>query len=857
MSDVSYRQMDQMGQTDRERAESEQARLLTILDASLNEIYMFRTDTLRFTYVNRGALENLGYTIETMQALTPIDIKPEMTEASFRDLVNPLLTGEQRQLIFETVHLRKNGSLYPVEVHLQLVGQDKERTFLALIHDVTARKQQERRQAAEHAVTKLLLEANTLEEAVPAMMGIVCRTLDWNMGLMWMVDEEAQALRCIETWSEGYVNEAQFIESSRQFNFTIGTGLPGRVWKSQKAEWIRDVTCDGNFPRASIAAGAGLHGAFAVPITSNDRILGVMEFFSAALREPDRKLLEMFDDLAGRLSEFCAHKKAEQALHSSEARFAGILDIAEEAIISIDEAQRITLFNQGAAKTFGYAPGEALGQPVGILLPSRFVHAHGRQISELAHSHESAKPMGHQREVWGRRKSGEEFPAEASLVKVHVNGVTTFTVILRDISVRKRAERHLQQVKEQAELAAREKAQILATVEAFFIGVTDQGVISEWTNRAEQVFGIPLRETIGRSLQDLPIAWNWVEIQAGLRTIGDTLTTVRLEKVRLTAPGAKEKFIKLTISPICEDRGVGCVIMGEDVTDRLILEEGLAQAQKLESIGQLAAGIAHEINTPIQFIGDNVRFLSDSFVDIHATLTRYREVLAAAKSGNWPLGLIETCETEAEQVDLDYLSQEIPKAVAQSAEGIERVATIVRAMKEFAHPGSREKAVVDLNKAIESTVIVARNEWKYVADLKTNLDSSLPPVPCVVGEFNQVVLNIIVNATHAIADAVKGTGGKGTITIGTSRVGDFVEVRIADTGMGIPESIRHKIFDPFFTTKDIGKGTGQGLAIARSVVVDKHQGTITVESQVGKGTTFLIRLPLTASPANSVKEGAP
>jgi signal transduction histidine kinase len=154
-------------------------------------------------------------------------------------------------------------------------------------------------------------------------------------------------------------------------------------------------------------------------------------------------------------------------------------------------------------------------------------------------------------------------------------------------------------------------------------------------------------------------------------------------------------------------------------------------------------------------------------------------------------------------------------------------------------------------------VTVARNEWKYVADLHTDLDPSLPPVPCLIGEFNQVVLNMIVNATHAIADAVKGTGGKGAITIGTSHVGDFVEVRIADTGMGIPESIRHKIFDPFFTTKEVGKGTGQGLAIARSVVVDKHGGTIAVDSAVGKGTTFLIRLPLTASPANSVKGGAP
>ncbi|MEO7860511.1 MAG: ATP-binding protein [Nitrospirales bacterium] len=399
---------------------------------------------------------------------------------------------------------------------------------------------------------------------------------------------------------------------------------------------------------------------------------------------------------------------------------------------------------------------------------------------------------------------------------------------------------------QKAVLAVREKAQILATVESFFIGVTDQGVVSEWTNRAEQHLGIPLGDAIGLPLRDLPIAWSWDEILAGMTETGDTLMTVRLEKVRLTVPGSKEKYMRLTISPICEDRGVGYVIMGEDVTDRLVLEDELAQAQKLESIGHLAAGIAHEINTPIQFVGDNVRFLSDSFSDFGRLIEQYQRLLAAAKTGVCPEALIETCESTNRGADLEYLLGEIPKAIAQTAEGIDRVATIVRAMKEFSHPGSAEKTAVDLNRAIESTVIVARNEWKYVADLHTNLDPSLPAVPCLVGQFHQVILNMIVNATHAIADAVKGTGVKGTITICTSHVADFVEIRISDTGMGIPESIRHKIFDPFFTTKEVGRGTGQGLSLAQSVVVGKHGGTITVDSEVGKGTTFLIRLPLNA-----------
>ena len=826
-----------------------------VLNASLNEVYMFCIDTLRFTYVNRSALDNLGYTLEAMQALTPIDIKPEATEASFRDLIDPLLTGEQAQLTFQTVHQRKNGSTYPVEVHLQVIELGEQRTFFAFVHDITAHQQQEHRQTTQHAITRLLLESVALEEAVPYIMGMICQTLEWKVGILWRVDEEMQVLHCTEVWDEK-ADCIQFIEHTRQSNFAIGIGLPGRVWKSKRVEWITDVTRDGNFPRAPSAANAGLHAAFAFPIENGDRVYGVMEFFTTALREPDQKLLDMFEGLAGQISQFLSRKQAEQALRISEARVAGILDMAEEAIVSVNKAHRITQFNQKASKVFGYASSEVFGQAVDLLLPSRFAQAHGRHMRDFATSSSPSRGMGAGREVTGRRKNGEEFPAEASITKVCVNGETTFTVILRDITERKQAERHLQHAKSQAEQAARERAEILATVEAFFICVNGEGTVTAWTPRAEAVFSISLREALGQSFTKLPIMWSWEEVLVAMGKAGDMLKSIRVDKMRLTLPNGKELFLKLTVSPICDDRGVTFIFMGEDISDRLLLEHELVQAQKLESIGHLAAGIAHEINTPTQFVGDNVRFLSDSFSEIGRLLEQYQRLLAAAKTGVWPEALIETCEEANRGADLEYLLAEIPKAIEQSTEGIDRVATIVRAMKEFAHPGSKEKTAVNLNKAIESTAIVARNEWKYVADLHTNLDPSLPPVPCLVGEFNQVVLNMIVNATHAIVDAVKGTGGKGTITICTGRVGDFVEVRIADTGMGIPESIRHKIFDPFFTTKEVGQGTGQGLAIARSVVVDKHGGTIAVESEVGKGTTFLIRLPLNASPACSLKGGA-
>lgn len=281
--------------------------------------------------------------------------------------------------------------------------------------------------------------------------------------------------------------------------------------------------------------------------------------------------------------------------------------------------------------------------------------------------------------------------------------------------------------------------------------------------------------------------------------------------------------------------------------ERQSIEMQLRQAQKLESIGQLAAGIAHEINTPTQYIGDNTRFLKDAFSCLGNLLQLYRDCIRGA--GNSPISpeKMKELEEKEEALDLSFLLTEIPGAFEQCLEGIARVSKIVGAMKDFSHPNSTEKTLLDINNAIESTITVARNEWKYVADLETDLDAALPRVPCLPGEFNQVILNLIVNAAHAIGDVIpKSSQEKGAIRVSTRRKGTLAEVRISDTGTGIPEKVQPRIFEPFFTTKEVGKGTGQGLAIARSVVVDKHGGTIEFETEQGKGTTFIIQLPLQA-----------
>ncbi len=299
-------------------------------------------------------------------------------------------------------------------------------------------------------------------------------------------------------------------------------------------------------------------------------------------------------------------------------------------------------------------------------------------------------------------------------------------------------------------------------------------------------------------------------------------------------------------------------VIRSEMARRRQLEWQLVQAQKLESIGQLAAGVAHEINTPMQYVSDNTRFLSESFDTLMRVVNRYAECAGEIGDDATLQEQLRAADALAEQSDISFLRTEIPGALAQSIEGIDRIADIVRAMKGFSHPGTGAKEPADLNKAIESTIVVCRHRWKYVADVQLDLQPDLPPVPCYLGEINQVVLNLVVNAADAIGDVVgDGQERRGSIRVSTRRDGDSALIIVADSGAGIPDAIKNRVFDPFFTTKGVGKGTGQGLAICHTTIVNRHAGSITIDSTPGVGTTFTIRLPLShAASAAPIAEAA-
>ena len=393
------------------------------------------------------------------------------------------------------------------------------------------------------------------------------------------------------------------------------------------------------------------------------------------------------------------------------------------------------------------------------------------------------------------------------------------------------------------ERKAEEERRLLATVieqigDSIIIGGTDE--IIQYVNPAAlKNSGFNENELVGSAPH---LFWDGLIEASVITELRNTVANGQIWNGHYKSRRKDASLIEedVTISPVRNEEGAltHYVIIKRDITEMTNLQRQLLQAQKLEAIGQLAAGIAHEINSPMQYVQNNVTFFAQAFNELQPLLDEVgkteRSLLTAATTA-----LLET-------INLDFLLQEIPESINETHDGINRVVKIVSAMKEFSHPSGNDKVATDLNRALENTITVCRNEWKYVAEMSIDFDPDLPLVPCFPDQLNQVILNLLINASHAIQDYNKSDtqGTLGRIAIITRREGAWVVIEVSDSGGGIPEAIQQRIFDPFFTTKEVGKGTGQGLAIAHDIIVNKHDGQIDFTSTPGQGTTFLIRLPV-------------
>jgi PAS domain S-box-containing protein len=783
--------------TEHKRAE-QQTRLQTAaLEAAANGIVITDPKS-KILWANPAFTSLTGYGAGEVAGQTPRVLKSGIHDESFyQKLWQTITAGEVWQ--GELVNRRKDGTLYTEEMTITPVSDCRGEIthFVAIKQDVTERKRVEEEVRESNERVRLLLDS--IPEAVYGidMQGncTFCnpsclRILGYQENVE-LIGKNMHALMH-HTRQDGTpypVEECHIYEAYRRGQ---GTHIDNEVI------WRHDGS---SFPAEY----------WSLPIYRNGNVIGTVVTFV---------------DITER-------KRAEAALQESEERyrllfsqmlvgFALLEVICDEQGTPVDH--RYVDVNSAFEKHTGLARDIVVGRTLREALPGLepfWIETYGKVATtgDSVHFESYAQPI----QRW----------FEVTAFRLRPGRVA---VTFADITQRRRAEAEIQT----SEARYRELVENASDI----VYTTDLETRLTSLNRVgQQTLGYSEAEATKLTLWQVVAPKYHEVVEQGRARLSVGERDITLE-VGVIAKDGRPMELQVKPRLIYKDgKPVGVQGIGRDITGRDAAEMELRHAQKLESVGRLASGIAHEINTPIQFVGDNTRFLQDSFAGLQTLLTKYQELRDAADSSTVSPKLLEEVRKVEEKSDSAYLMEEIPKALAQTLDGVTRVATIVRAMKEFAHPEARDMAATDLNRALLSTLTVATNELKYVADVETDF-ADLPLVICNIGELNQVFLNLLVNAAHAIGEKVNGTGKKGKIRVQTVPEGAAVLVTISDTGSGIPEANRTKIFDPFFTTKEVGRGTGQGLAIARSVVVDRHEGALTFESEVGKGTTFYVRLPV-------------
>jgi len=745
-------------------------------------------------YVNRSFTDTTGYRPEEVLGKNPRFLNAGVSPPGlFKDLWFTILQGRQWQ--GEFCNKRKNGEIYWEAATIQPIidAQGSITHYLALKEDITKRRRAEEALRASEKRYRLLFERN--------LAGVFRTTLDGR--ILECNPAAAHLFGCNspEELMTHPITDFYYSTSDREALLTILTSE-----KSVTNHEIRFQRKNGE------SAWAMLN-------------LGVVDHDSGTGRVMEGTFIDITE-----------RKRAEEELYGSRQMLQSILDAIPQRVFWKDRNGIYLGGNRALASDAG------LDTPAAIVGKTDFDLA-WRASAELYRSDDQqVMEQGLPKLNFEERQNRPD----GSVLWLHTNklplrdrdGVVTGVLgTYEDITERKQSEEALRLAQSSLEHAA----------DAIY-WISPVGGIVYANQAACRHLDHSRDEFLALSVPDIDPLFPrevWSAFWEDLKTRGSR----NFETQHKTKQG-RIFPVEITATYLEFDGQEYALAFARDITERRQLESQLRQAHKLEGIGQLAAGIAHEINTPTQFVADNLTFLRDSWKTTRELLQQYRDAIQNASS-TLPPDLLAALQEAERKSDFTFVSAEVPHAIDQSLDGTHRVAEIVRAMKEFSHPDSVEKTATDLNKGVASTITVARNEWKYVANIATRFDETLPSVVCYPGDVNQVVLNLLVNAAHAIKDKMKD-GEKGKITVCTHLRGEFAEISVTDSGTGIPEEIRPRIFDPFFTTKEVGKGTGQGLSLAHGVIVKKHSGKIWFETEMGRGTTFFIHLPI--QPPDRAKE---
>jgi len=521
----------------------------------------------------------------------------------------------------------------------------------------------------------------------------------------------------------------------------------------------------------------------------------------------------------------------------SQKRWDMLFNMAHDMVFIVDidiedRKSELVEVNSYACGRLGYLHDELLEvEPQSIIN-----HSGSNDLYELIKEMKISSSVILETELFA--KSGVLIPVEVNLRIILKENKYSILAIARDISNRKKAETELKML-----------GMAIEKLDEIIMITDPEGIIQYVNPSFTNVTQYQRDEIIGKSARFLKSGQMSGEFYSKM---WNTISSGNVWKGHFVNKKKDRSFYEeeAIISPVKDDNGAitNYIALKRDVTEKLRMEAQLRQAQKIEAIGTLAAGIAHEINTPMQFIMDNTVFLEKSFTKLIA----YSEDIGIEVDkldSEECIKNVNALSVLKKKYKISYIKDEIPYSFEDMFDGIDRVRKIVLSMKDFAHPGVKEKAYASINKSIESTVTISRNVWKYRSDLEINMDESIPEVYCNIDDINQVVLNLIVNAIDAIKefqekyyDEKSFESNKGLITISTKQSGKYVVIEISDSGIGMDEKTLEKIFEPFYTTKEVGKGTGQGLAIVHDIIVNKHKGEIDVQSTPGEGTKFSLSI---------------
>lgn len=768
------------------------------VDEAADAVFWFDSEG-KLLYVNQAACLSLGYSRSELRAVDIRKINSYWGSSKWDKFWEDL--RQWRTFSLQSTHRTSDGRVFPVEVMVNYLKQDSHEFCCAFARDITERLQAQ--EALEESEAKYRGLWNSLNEGC-----VICRLIH---------DEKGKAI------------DYQILDVNPAFSRLTGIDMadavvltPVQLFNVKSPPYLE------RFAEVEVSED---------PITFEASFPGIDRIFRlSAIQLARGRFAVSFVDLT-------EQQRIQAALRESEERYEELFGAVQEGILVVDENDVIQYYNPACLQVFETDEPTALkNRNLMDFVPQR----EREKIKQQTELRIQGKSSTYELEI--KTAAGNDKTTLLS-VSPHFDDEGVFRgafAAILDITDRKLIEEELRQSREQLQAILDNVGIGIAVISPQMQVLSLNRQMKAWFPDVDhkskplchRVFNNPPRENV-------------CSYCPTIKTLRDGEIH---DAVTRTLAGDETRTYRIVSSPIKSETGdvIAAIEMVEDMTEshraetvKRDLERRLQETSKLEAVGSLAAGIAHEINTPIQFVGDNTHYLSDCFDTLLKLITQHQELWLRVRQGESVEELDDLWHKAEEEADLEYAIDEVPSAISQTLDGVQRVGQIVRSMKEFAHTDRKETSTCDLNRMLDTTLTVARNELKYVADVVTDYDPDLPEVDCHRDELNQVFLNLLINAAHAIADVVgDGTGGKGTITVKTRNEGDDVIVSISDTGTGIPDAVKDRIFDPFYTTKEVGKGTGQGLYISHSVVVEKHRGSLTLDTKVGKGTTFHVRLPI-------------